>query len=175
MHGVGIGVHDGSWVSTGCHQVAEQQNGTKLFNSACDLAGQCLWGGRKKQPTCQCMVSYRWVAKAARGKMTVSALPHTKESQTNGWVILVPPPLAFHSSFSPFPAVVTCIYLSCSLLRNSLTSWEMCFLAEGKMWRSIPLPYLPVKYEATARRWIALLSLAEDWKLRGGSLVLSEG
>lgn len=37
-----------------CHQVAGQQNVTKLFDAACNHTRQRIWCGRKQQPTHQC-------------------------------------------------------------------------------------------------------------------------
>lgn len=68
-----------------CHQVVGQQNGTKLFNAACNHMSRRMWCGRQRLPMCQCGVSYRWVATGASGKMPLCS--YTKESETNG-----PPP-----------------------------------------------------------------------------------
>lgn len=37
-----------------CHQGAGQQNGTKLFDAACNYTRHRIWCGRKQQPTRQC-------------------------------------------------------------------------------------------------------------------------
>lgn len=68
---------------------------------------ECLWCGRKKEPTCQCKVSYRWVTTGARGRMTDCS--HTKEPQTNGLPSLSSSShLPFHLSLV-FPLSVTYI------------------------------------------------------------------